>query len=123
MNIRPSELHQAKASKDDKNKAKDKAVTIAWPARKLPCLTVWKAEHHVDDGYAAGLEPGTAFPLPRPAERAAGRVGVLKPGAAQTQALRFTLHEGKAAVAGAVKRVTGIAGKRKTTVQDAPVLS
>jgi hypothetical protein len=41
-------------------------------------MTLWKNEAPAKDGYVTGLEPGTSFPLPKPVERAAGRVPILK---------------------------------------------
>jgi len=47
---------------------------------KLPFFTLWKNTASVSEGFVTGLEPGTAFPNPKPFEREKGRVVNLQPG-------------------------------------------
>lgn len=99
-----------------RNKAADRAVGIAYPLKALPHFTLWKGLHHPDDGYVTGLEPCTAFPMPRPVEREAKRLINLPPGRSHRTDLEFTLHSGKADVRRAAERVHAIRGRRRTVV-------
>ncbi len=102
------------------NRAKSRAVSIAWPEAQLPHFTVWKAEHDLADGYVTGLEPGTGYPFPRAVERAAGRVPRLKSGQTRRHAITVTIHDQKASVAAALKRVDTIAAGRKAVIESVP---
>jgi len=55
-----------------------KGALVSFNVRQLPFMTLWKNEAPSKAGYVTGLEPGTSFPLPKPVERAAGRVPTLK---------------------------------------------
>jgi len=57
-----------------------KGALVSFNVRQLPFMTLWKNEAPAKDGYVTGLEPATSFPLPKPVERAAGRVPILKGG-------------------------------------------
>jgi hypothetical protein len=57
-----------------------KGALVSFNVRQLPFMTLWKNEAPAKAGYVTGLEPGTSFPLPKPVERAAGRVPLLKGG-------------------------------------------
>jgi Domain of unknown function (DUF4432) len=57
-----------------------KGALVSFNVRQLPFMTLWKNEAPSKAGYVTGLEPGTSFPLPKPVERAAGRVPKLKGG-------------------------------------------
>jgi hypothetical protein len=57
-----------------------KGALVSFNVRELPFMTLWKNEAPSRAGYVTGLEPGTSFPLPKPVERAAGRVPKLKGG-------------------------------------------
>lgn len=56
-------------------------MRMQFPVATLPCFTVWKNTAAIEDGYVTGLEPATNFPRFRAAERQAGRVRTLDPGA------------------------------------------
>jgi hypothetical protein len=58
----------------------DMGVLMTFDTKTLPHMSLWKNEVTAKAGYVTGLEPGTGFPNPRPVERAAGRVPVLKGG-------------------------------------------
>lgn len=62
------------------NSHADKAVCLRFPARQLPCFTVWKNTMAMEEGYVTGLEPATNYPNFRGFERKQGRVPVLAPG-------------------------------------------
>jgi hypothetical protein len=57
-----------------------KGALVSFNVRQLPFMTLWKNEAPSKAGYVTGLEPGTSFPLPKPAERAAGRIRKLNGG-------------------------------------------
>ena len=102
------------------NRAKTRAVTLAWSKKQLPCFTIWKNTQHEKDGYVTGLEPGTNYPYPRPSERKAGRVPHLGPGETFTASIGFTIHGTRKDVAAAAKSIAAIQGRRKTQVDPTP---
>jgi len=55
-------------------------AVVSFSVHELPFMTLWKNEAPSKTGYVTGLEPGTSYPNPRPAERAAGRVPKLNGG-------------------------------------------
>jgi hypothetical protein len=57
-----------------------KGALVSFNVRQLPFMTLWKNEAPSKAGYVTGLEPGTSFPLPKSAERAARRVPMLNGG-------------------------------------------
>ncbi|MBV9489042.1 MAG: aldose 1-epimerase family protein [Verrucomicrobia bacterium] len=57
-----------------------KGAAIAFNLNALPFMTLWKQEGPLKAGYVTGLEPATGYPLPRPVERACGRVPTLQGG-------------------------------------------
>ena len=56
-----------------------RAARLSWRAAELPCLTLWKNQGGLADGYVTGIEPGTNFPNPRSFEEQQGRVVPLAP--------------------------------------------
>ena len=55
------------------------AARFSWRAAELPCLTLWKNQGGLADGYVTGIEPGTNYPNPRSFEEKQGRVVPLAP--------------------------------------------
>lgn len=102
------------------NAAKSRAVTIAWDKSQLPCFTLWKNTAAELDGYVAGLEPATGYPLPRNVERKAGRIPKLRPGRTYDTSLTFTIHDTPAAVKQAAEQIRKIQRNRKTHVDPDP---
>jgi Domain of unknown function (DUF4432) len=80
------------------NPAGDRAFSIAFSTRALPCVTLWKQLGGDGERYVTGLEPGTNFPQHRSRERTQGRLRVLAPGASHEVRLDCTVHIGAAAV-------------------------
>jgi hypothetical protein len=103
-----------------RNKAKDRAVSMAFSVKELPYLTQWKYTAAVEDGYVTGLEPGTNYPYNRRLERKAGRVPKLAPGASHHATIDFAIHAGKDEVRRVVERITAIQAGRPTDVDDRP---
>jgi hypothetical protein len=56
-----------------------RAARLSWRAAELPCLTLWKNQGGLADGYVTGIEPGTNYPNPRSFEEQQGRVVPLAP--------------------------------------------
>jgi hypothetical protein len=84
------------------NADKSKGLGLSWNKQELPNFTLWKALHDERDGYVTGLEPCVTLPMPRPAEREAGRVQTLKPGGSYDTQLNFELFDDKQALAQAI---------------------
>ena len=77
------------------NRNRDKAISLKYPVKSLPCFTQWKNTSSFEDGYVTGLEPGTSFPNPKPFERKRGRIIVLKPGEKYHSWITMSVHLGK----------------------------
>jgi hypothetical protein len=55
-------------------------ASVSYVTKELPYFTLWKNEAPLRDGYVTGLEPASSYPCPRPFERSAGRLPLLKGG-------------------------------------------
>jgi acylphosphatase len=104
-----------------RNKAGDRAVSMAYSVKELPCLTLWKNAGALEDGYVTGLEPGTSFPSHRSLERRHGRVPRLSPGASYHSTLDIAVHTDGAAVRRVARRIALIQGRRKPVIIRQPV--
>ena len=96
-------------------------VSIRVNTRQLPCYTLWKNTVSVEDGYVAGLEPGTNFPNPRTFEGEKGRVVRLEPGARTRFELGLEVHDGAAEVLKAQESIRVLQADVETEVVDRPV--
>jgi hypothetical protein len=67
-----------------------KGALVSFNVRQLPFMTLWKNEASLKSGYVTGMEPGTSFPLPKPIERAAGRVPKLSGGESYKTKVTFS---------------------------------
>jgi len=90
------------------NRNEDKAVSLRYSVKELPCFTLWKNTSSIEDGYVTGLEPGTSFPNVKPFERKHGRVVVLKPGEKYHTEITMSVHLGKDEVQEALDHVEKI---------------
>jgi hypothetical protein len=70
----------------------DKAVSVSFDRRQLPCFALWKNTQAEADGYVTGLEPATNFPNLKEFERKQGRVIVLPPGETHTARVEIAVH-------------------------------
>ena len=77
----------------------DRAVQMRWNREELPCFTVWKNTAAIEDGYVAGLEPGTNYPNLRSFERKHGRVRRLDPGSRWECTWSLEVLEGREEIA------------------------
>lgn len=87
------------------NKRKTLGLGVSWNQNKLPHFALWKALHDQRDGYVTGLEPCTAYPMPRPDEREAGRLIRLKPDDTYQTELGFELFDDKQTIAKAIAKL------------------
>jgi hypothetical protein len=77
MRLRPDAAGRAEAMLVAPDGAR--AARLSWRAAELPCLTLWKNQGGLADGYVTGIEPGTNYPNPRSFEENQGRVVPLAP--------------------------------------------
>ncbi len=103
-----------------KNKAGDRAVSMAFSLKELPYVTLWKNTASEGEGYVTGLEPGTGFPNNRRIERKLGRVPKLAPGASWSATIDFAIHIGADDVKRVGDRVAAIQGANKPVIEDKP---
>jgi hypothetical protein len=102
------------------NRAKDKAVSLAFSLMELPYFTLWKNTAAEADGYVTGLEPGTNYPYNRRIERQFGRVPKLAPGDKYAAAIDLGIHVGKEEVRRVADGIASLQAGRKTTVDEHP---
>ena len=86
-----------------------KGVLMSFDTNGLPYMSLWKNEVTPKAGYVTGLEPGTGFPNPRPVERAAHRVPVLKGGGSYRVHLEISALTSKSDVAQAASAIQALA--------------
>ena len=102
------------------NKARNRAVSLAFSVKNLPFVTLWKNTNLESEGYVTGLEPGTNFPANRRIERAHGRVPKLAPGESHTAAIDFTIHTNAEETKRLADRVAALQGDVKPIRDSAP---
>jgi len=90
------------------NRSGDKAVSLRYSLKNLPCFVLWKNTSSLEDGYVTGLEPGTSFPNVKSFERNRGRVVTLKPGEKYHSEVTMAVHLGKDNVQKVLDRVEKI---------------
>jgi hypothetical protein len=103
------------------NRMGDKAVSIGFSVKELPCFTLWKNTAAEEDGYIMGLEPGTSFPNPKRFERERNRVLKLRPKNKYNARITLSFHIGKDKVQKASEEIRKIQGKTKPIVYKDPV--
>jgi hypothetical protein len=103
-----------------RNKARDRAVSLAFSVKDLPFVTLWKNTNLETEGYVTGLEPGTNFPSNRRIERAHGRVPKLAPGESHTAAIDFTIHGNAEETKHLAEQVAALQGSVKPVIDTTP---
>jgi len=103
-----------------RNRAGDRAASMTYSIRELPCFTLWKNTAAEADGYVTGLEPGTGFPSNRRIERKHGRVPRLGPGETRRFTIDFGLHAGAGEVRAVAERIAAIQGERPPVIDPEP---
>jgi hypothetical protein len=91
-----------------RNAEADKAVSLGFSLRELPCFSLWKNALDEVGGYVTGFEPGTSFPNTRRVERAAGRVPVLRSDESRRFALHVAVHEDARRIAELEARIAAL---------------
>ncbi|MEP6671915.1 MAG: aldose 1-epimerase family protein [Chthoniobacter sp.] len=102
------------------NKARDRAVSLAFPVEDLPYVTLWKNTNAEGEGYVTGLEPGTNFPANRRIERAHGRVPKLAAGASRTATIDFTIHTSAEDTKRLADQIAALQGDVKPVLDETP---
>lgn len=87
------------------NKEGNKAVSMAFSLKELPCFTLWKNTNALEEGYVVGLEPGTSYPNPKAFERERGRVVKLEPKGKYKARIELSVHVGREEVQKAEEKV------------------
>jgi len=105
-----------------RNGAGDLGFGVAFDLAALPWFTLWKCTQPLEDGYVAGLEPGTNLPNFKSFERDQGRVIALAPGAAHTTELELALFTSRAAVAAQAARIAALQASSPATIHRRPTL-
>jgi hypothetical protein len=105
-----------------KNAAGDRAVSLHFDRRQLPCFALWKCTQAEADGYVTGLEPGTNFPNFKAFEREQGRVVRLAPAATYAATLRMEVHAGPSAITALQQRISALQIRSGPTVHRQPTL-
>jgi hypothetical protein len=98
-----------------------RAIALRWSVAQLPCFTLWKNTADVNDGYVVGLEPATNFPRFRAAERPAGRVATLLPGATWQASWSMEVADDAAAVVALVDEVNALQAAISPAVHRTPL--
>jgi galactose mutarotase-like enzyme len=102
------------------NGKRDRAVSMTYAVKELPCLTLWKNTASESEGYVAGIEPGTNFPNHRSVERKLGRVPKLSAGESHRATIDYAVHVGAQDVGDVMKRIAAIQARQKPVIHRAP---
>ena len=102
------------------NAAADRGVVLRFNRNELPCFTVWKNTAAVEDGYVAGLEPGTNFPNFKSFERQQGRVRLLAPGSRWECSWTLEVLDSASAVAAALADIVTLQSHSRATIHRSP---
>jgi len=102
------------------NKARDRAVSLAFSVKDLPYVTLWKNTNAEAEGYVTGLEPGTNFPSNRRIERAHGRVPKLAAGASHSATIDFTIHTNTNETKRVAEQIAALQGDVKPVLDETP---
>jgi hypothetical protein len=83
-------------------------ASILYDTRELPYFTLWKNEAPLRNGYVTGLEPASSYPCPRPFERLAGRVPILKGGESHRSRVIIRVLQNSGEVEQAERRIQSL---------------
>lgn len=96
------------------------AVCVRFDTSTMPWFVLWKNTQAEEDGYVAGLEPGSSFPNLRTVERREGRVIQLSPGRSVTFRLSMEVANGRREVRGLLDEVTELQVAHPRVVHSEP---
>jgi hypothetical protein len=102
------------------DRAKEHGMSMRWPVKQLPYLTLWKNTAAVEDGYVIGIEPGTSYPNMRKVERKAGRVPQLDGGKSHTMTIDFAVHVGAKELRPTLERIEALQKTQSVMIGEAP---
>jgi len=102
------------------NKARSRAISLAFSVKDLPYVTLWKNTNAEGEGYVTGLEPGTNFPSIRRLERAHGRVPKLAAGESHNATIDFTIHTNADETKRLAEQIATLQGDVKPVLDEAP---
>lgn len=102
------------------NPSGDRAASLTFNVKELPCLTQWKNTTAEAEGYVTGIEPGTSFAHNRRLERLQGRVPKLAAGASRAFHVEYSIYANQKDVRDAEKRIKVLQGDRKPEVDSEP---
>jgi hypothetical protein len=83
-------------------------ASVSYGTQELPYFTLWKNEAPLRNGYVTGLEPASSYPCPRPFERSAGRLPVLKGGESYRSRVTIRALQSAGEVADAERRIESL---------------
>ncbi len=104
-----------------KNAAGDRAVTLRFASKELPCFTQWKNTVGESDGYVTGLEPGTNYPNPKKVERERGRVVKIAPGESYRCEVTLEIQAGRDEVSKIEKEIAALQSAGAPKIHPKPV--
>jgi hypothetical protein len=96
-------------------------AAISFSTKELPYFTLWKNEAPLRNGYVTGLEPATSYPGPRPFERSAGRLPILKADESYPSKVTIRALRNAGEVAGVEARIKSLQ-RGEAQIQREPVL-
>jgi Domain of unknown function (DUF4432) len=96
-------------------------AAVSFSTKELPYFTLWKNEAPFRNGYVTGLEPATSYPCPRPFERSAGRLPVLKGGESHPSKVTIRALQNADEVTRAEARIKSLQ-QEEAQIQREPVL-
>jgi len=98
----------------------ERAVCVRFDTSTMPVFVLWKNTQAEEDGYVAGLEPGSSFPNLRSVERREGRVIQLQGGDSVTFRLSMEVAETRQGVKRFLDEVTALQVVHSRTVHATP---
>ncbi len=96
------------------------AVCVRFDTSTMPWFVLWKNTQAEEDGYVAGLEPGSSFPNLRTVERREGRVIQLPPGQSVTFRLSIEVASNRREVRRLLDEVTELQVAHPRVVHSEP---
>lgn len=103
------------------DKRGERAVSVSFNLRQLPCFTLWKNTASLEEGYVTGLEPATNFPNQRSFERSQGRVLSLKPGQHYGAEVILAAHTGREEVGRLEEEMRKLQGSVEPKISGNPI--
>lgn len=100
---------------------KKRACAIRYLKEQLPCFTLWRNPAAEQDGYVAGLEPGTNLPNFKSFEREAGRVVTLPSGGQYDIEMAFEVADTAEGVSALLEEIEALQLRVAPAIHPRPV--